>query len=122
MAIITIEGMIFRAAIGVYPAERVLGNEIEVSVKLAVLPDKEPVADLLSRTIDYEQVYALVREVIAEPMHLLETAVKKISDSIVQHYPSVNMVKVRVSKLNPPLKGRVKKVWVEDTWLRGAKK
>lgn len=113
--------MIFRAAIGVYPAERVLGNEIEVSVKLAVLPDKEPVADLLSRTIDYEQVYALVREVIAEPMHLLETAVKKISDSIVQHYPSVNMVKVRVSKLNPPLKGRVKKVWVEDTWLRGAK-
>ncbi|MEO6168489.1 MAG: dihydroneopterin aldolase [Chitinophagales bacterium] len=122
MAVISIEGMIFRAHIGYYDAEKLLGNEIEVSVKLEVATQKAESTDKLEETIDYEDVYDLVREAVAEPMNLLETAVKKITNKIAGEYPSIKRLQVRIAKLNPPMKGRVKKVWVEDFWRRDLKK
>lgn len=121
MAVIAIEGMKFRAFIGNYSAERELGNEIEVSVKLELIATAAALTDRLDKTVDYEEVYELVKEVISEPMHLLETSVKKITDKISGQYPSVKKIKVRVAKLNPPIRGIVKKVWAEDVWIRDSK-
>lgn len=122
MAVIAIEGMKFHARIGYYKAEHLLGNEIEVSVKLAVNYPIEKTQDDLSRTIDYEEVYNLIRETVFVPMHLLETAVQNIITNLSTAYPAVYKMKVRVAKLNPPLQGKVDRVWVEDYWMRSNEK
>ncbi|MBK9730165.1 MAG: dihydroneopterin aldolase [Chitinophagaceae bacterium] len=122
MAVIAFEGMKFHAHVGYYEAEQLLGNEIEVSIKMAVNFTGGSTGDELTRTVDYEEVYETVRKVMLEPMHLLETAVQKIISGISNIYPSVYSLKVRVAKLNPPLHGRVKKVWVEDNWVRNIHK
>ena len=122
MPVIAIEGMVFHAPVGVYPAEKLLGNDLEVSVKLALQASGTAQEDDLSCTVDYEAIYELVRKIIAEPANLLETAVSGIIAAIFLEYPTVSKVKVRVAKLHPPLNGTVKKVWVEETRTRNSKK
>ncbi len=120
MPVIAIEGMIFRAPIGVYEAEKILGSELEVSVKIALKESKKPATDNLGYTVDYENVYELISKTIAQPVNLLETAVSRIISAILLEYPEVARVKIRVAKLHPPLNGIVKKVWVEESRYRDA--
>jgi dihydroneopterin aldolase len=122
MPVIAIEGMVFHAPVGVYPAEKLLGNDLEVSVKLALQESVTAHEDDLAYTVDYEAIYALVRKIIAEPVNLLETAVSRIITAIFLEYPAVSKIKVRVAKLRPPLNGTVNKVWVEETQSRNLKK
>ena len=118
MAVIAVEGMKFKAFIGYYPAEHVIGSDIEVSVKVAVDTTVAGASDDISKTINYEGIYWLVNGVMQYKMNLLETAVKKIIDAIAAEYISVKKIRVRVAKLHPPIHGSVKKVWVEDGWER----
>jgi dihydroneopterin aldolase len=122
MPVIAIEGMVFHAPVGVYPSEKLLGNDLEVSVKIALQESVTAHEDDLAYTVDYEAIYALVRKIIAEPVNLLETAVSRIITAIFLEYPAVSKIKVRVAKLRPPLNGTVKKVWVEETQSRNLKK
>lgn len=112
------EGMKFNAHIGCYPGEQVLGNEIAVSVEVTVSSLQVESMDDIHSTINYEDLYVLVSDVLKERMNLLETAVKKIMDQISIQFPSVEKIKVRVAKPNPPIHGIVNKVWVEDEWVR----
>lgn len=122
MAVIVIERMKFHAPIGYYPEEQLLGNEIEVTISLAIDELAGEINDELARTINYETVYDLIRESLSQPVHLLETVVTNIMLSIAEKYPTVKKIKLRVAKLNPPFGGSVKKVWVEDSWVRIIKK
>jgi dihydroneopterin aldolase len=122
MPVIAIEGMVFHAPVGVYPSEKLLGNDLEVSVKIALQESVTAHEDDLAYTVDYEAIYALVRKIIAEPVNLLETAVSRIITAIFLEYPAVSKIKVRVAKLRPPLNGTVNKVWVEETQSRNLKK
>ncbi len=56
MPVIAIEGMVFHAAVGVYPAEKLLGNDLEVSVKLALQESGTAHEDDLAYTVDYEAI------------------------------------------------------------------
>lgn len=118
MAVIAVEGMRFKAFIGCYPAEHVIGSDIEVSVKVALDVTLAGSSDDITKTINYEGIYWLVNGVMQGKMNLLETAVKKIIDAISAEYTSVKKIRVRVAKLHPPIHGSVKKVWVEDGWER----
>lgn len=82
MPVIAIEGMVFHAPVGVYPSEKLLGNDLEVSVKIALQESVTAHEDDLAYTVDYEAIYALVRKIIAEPVNLLETAVSRIITAI----------------------------------------
>jgi dihydroneopterin aldolase len=120
MPTICLEGMKFISPIGYYDEEQLLLNEMEVSLELELImsPDIAEPADEINRTVNYEEVYTIIKTIMAAPVKLLETAVKKIMTKITDLYPSVKRIKVRVSKINPPLSGRVDKVWVEDEWIR----
>lgn len=118
MPVIAIDSMKFHAFVGYYPGEQKLGCEVEASVKLVLSSIVASHTDKIVDTIDYEDVYSIIREVFRERMNLLETAVKKIIDQIVHSYPTMESITVRIAKLNPPVRGRVEKVWVEEEWVR----
>ena len=118
MPVICIEGMRFTASIGCYPEEKLLGNEIEVSLKVLTVRKPGHVSDDLSQTLNYEQIYTDVKDVVSEPMNLLETAALRIIDAIASNHAEAMRIKVSIAKHHPPIPGRVRKVWVEETGIR----
>ena len=63
MARITLEGMQFKSHIGVYDYEQLYGNNFEV--ELQVISDFiDSHDDEIGRTVDYDHLYRIVREVM----------------------------------------------------------
>ncbi len=116
MRTIGLEGMRFHALIGFHPEEKILGNEIEVSIYVTVIANEAE--DTLEKTLDYVSVYEKVKMILSEPMNLLESAANKIQLAIAALSDDVMKVRVRITKLHPPIAGQIEKVYVEDEWER----
>jgi len=117
MHTIGLEGLYFFARVGFYPEERILGNEIEVNVNLTIDTSLQNITSL-RETVDYERVYESVKKVMQEEISLLETACFRIQHAIAGLSGDILKIKVRVSKIHPPLSGRAKQVYIEDEWVR----
>ncbi len=113
MGMIAIEGMQFYAHHGFSKEERVIGGQFMVDVFLKTNFSGAAREDDITKTIDYEQVFKLVKTEMEKPAKLIERVAKVIIDKVPGTFPEVFYVKVRVSKINPPLKGTVNRVYVE---------
>jgi dihydroneopterin aldolase len=81
---------------------------IDLSVKANLTPSAK--SDQLSDTVDYVHLNRIVREEMAIRTKLLETVADLILDRILLEIPLVEKVKIKVSKLNPPIGGNVEMV------------
>mgnify|MGYP001491959826 CR=1 FL=1 len=110
---VALEGLEFHAFHGVYPHERESGNWFEVDI--AVETDFSAVAfqDDLSGTVNYETLFAIVKEEMDKPSKLLETVAGKIIDDILRELPVVQSVDIKISKVNPPIGGKCKRATVQ---------
>jgi dihydroneopterin aldolase len=117
MRTIGLEGMRFHALIGFHPEEKILGNEIEVSIYVTV-NSRALTEDELEETLDYVKMHEQVKMILEEKMNLLETACNKIQLAIAALSVDVLKVKVCVAKIHPPIAGRIEKIFVEDEWVR----
>src|SRR5882762_8520356 len=99
---VALEGLEFHAYHGVYPHERSSGNKFEVAA----------LQDDLSGTINYEDLYALVKNEMNKPSKLLETVGHAIAEKILKSFNSAINVEVKISKFNPPIGGVCKKASV----------
>lgn len=113
MGLIAVEGMRFYANHGYYKEEQVLGGQYTVDVYLRVDFAEAAKSDDLDFTVNYEQVYAIVKGEMETRSKLIEHVGKRILDSIKTDIPYLTNVKVRISKLNPPLNGDLTRVYVE---------
>lgn len=99
---ISLDGMVFRGHHGDLPAERKLGGDFRVDVKIdPVMPSR--FRDRLSETADYAVVFSRVRKVVERRRYrTLEALAKALLDSVTR-VPRVRGVRVRVAKLATPL-------------------
>jgi 7,8-dihydroneopterin aldolase/epimerase/oxygenase len=96
---ILLEGMVFHGRHGTLPAERELGQPFVVSVELRL--DLRPAgrSDDLSQTVDYGLVYQRAKEIVeGPPVNLTETVAESIAAAVVEEFPAVEAVRVRVAK------------------------
>ena len=112
MGIIAIEGMQFYAHHGYYKEEQVIGGQYTVDLYLRADLEEAAEQDDLKKTINYENLYRLVLKIMEERSKLIEHVAKRILDTVAGEYENLHYVKVRVSKLHPPLKGTVERVYV----------
>ena len=112
MAKIVIQGMAFHAYVGVYAHEQQEGNDCLVDVEMHSAAIRSENDDL-TNTIDYGQVYAAVAQVMQNRYRLIETAAADILQSLRASGLPIENLMVRVTKLNPPLNGKVERVYVE---------
>jgi dihydroneopterin aldolase len=63
--------------------------------------------------VSYLDVYQVVKREMGIPSNLLEHVARRIGEGIRNDFPSVETVRVKVSKLNPPLGGQMESVSVE---------
>ncbi len=107
-----LEGLEFHAYHGVYPHERSSGNKFEVDIKVDTEFSPSAFHDDLSGTINYEDLYALIRNVMDQPAKLLETVGHSIAEKTLESFPIAIRVEVRISKFNPPIGGVCRKATV----------
>ncbi|MDR2824702.1 MAG: dihydroneopterin aldolase [Prevotellaceae bacterium] len=112
MTKITLSNMEFYAFHGCLSHEKALGNLFLVSVTLWFNANEAQISDNLDDTINYKQVYDIVKMEIEKPSDLLENLAYRIINSLKISIIEVEKWKVEVSKLNPPLGGKCEKVSV----------
>lgn len=102
---IQISGMEFYAHHGCFEEERLVGTNFKVDVTIYCDILEAAQQDDLQQTVNYQQVYALVKEVMQEPVKLLETLAYKIICSLKLNFSSIAKLSVTVYKMNPPIGG-----------------
>lgn len=118
MALIRLEGMSFYAYHGCFDAEQVVGTRFRVDMTLSVDTSAAERSDNLDDTVNYFDVFQLVKREMAEPSHLLEHVARRVGGAVLAAYQQVQSLTVKVSKLNPPLGGDIDAVSVELEMLR----
>jgi dihydroneopterin aldolase len=113
MGLIAVEGLQFYAHHGYHKEEQVLGGKYTVDIYMKTNITEAAITDELKKTIDYEEIYQLTKSEMQIHARLIEHVCKRILDKILDQYPEVLHLKVRVSKHSPPLKGHVDRVYVE---------
>src|SRR6478736_2608437 len=109
---VVLEGLEFHAYHGVYPHERSSGNKFEVDIKVETDFQDTAFQDDLSGTINYEDLYSLVKNEMEKPSKLLETVGHAIAERILKSFNSAIDVEVKISKFNPPIGGVCRKASV----------
>ena len=109
---IFLEGLEFHAHHGLYDEERNLGNRFIIDLMVETDFNGAESHDSLKGTIDYQDLYEVVKEEMSTPSKLLEHVGGRILSKIFEKFPAVNSAEVSVSKLNPPIKGSCKQARV----------
>lgn len=109
---VSLEGLEFHAYHGVYAHERSSGNKFEVDILVDTQFADSAFHDELSGTINYEDLYAVVKAEMEKPSKLLETVGHAIAKQTLQSFKAAVSVEVKISKFNPPIGGVCKKASV----------
>ena len=110
MGKIILEGMDFFAYHGCFHEEQIIGTQFKVDLELDVDTTKAEVSDHLKDTINYMEVYSLVRHEMEQKSQLIEHVARRILDALKTAFPDIVSMQVKISKINPSLGGKVKQV------------
>ncbi len=100
-----LQGLTFFGYHGVRPEERTTGQRFQVDVEVTADVRRAGSTDDLTDTVNYAQVFRTVREIMeGEPRNLMETLAEAIAGRVLAEHPA-QAVRVRISKLGPPLRG-----------------
>ena len=105
--------MKFHAYHGCLDFEKRDGNTFLVNLIMELDNEKAEISDKLEDTLNYQEVYDVVKREMEIPSNLIEHAARRIFDALIENFPQILHLNLRLSKLNPPLGGDVKSVSVE---------
>lgn len=98
--------MRFYAFHGVMPQEHEVGGRYEVALRLTVTGAERAVLDdELEATVNYAEVYDVVREVMQTPSRLLEHVAGRTLRAVFSRFEHVEQATVSVTKVAPPIVG-----------------
>jgi len=112
MGTIEIEGMEFYAYHGHFKQEQVVGNKFLVNISIETNCTTAGVSDNLHDALDYQKVYNLIKEEMEKKSFLLEHICNRILDKLYSEFTTIGKATIKVSKINPPMGGQIKKVSV----------
>ena len=107
MATIALENIHLYGKHGCYDQEAMLGGHYELDIYVRTNISEAAKSDALEDTIDYEAVYNLCVDIFAERHNLLESLAHKMAHAIMDNFEDAKGVRVKLSKLHPPLPGKV---------------
>src|ERR1019366_2724470 len=105
MGIIKIEGMRFRSRHGCMEEEAKIGGMYIVDVLLDTDFREAAESDKLSSTIDYCEVYEIVKGEMDIRSKLIEHVAQRIVNKLKTTFTQVHYTEVSVTKLSPPING-----------------
>lgn len=110
---ISLKNMQFYGYHGAYAAEKELGQPVEVDVDLFGDFSRSSLTDDVELSINYVDVYTIVKDLVEEQeFNLIEALAEAIASQIVSSY-DLKQVRVRVRRPLAPVGGLVQSVEVE---------
>jgi dihydroneopterin aldolase len=110
MGLIHIENMEFYSFHGHFKEERIVGNRFRVDLTLETDMTIPEGSDNLKDAVNYQRVYEIVKQQMELKSHLLEHIAGRILDAIYTELDGIDKITVKVSKLNPPMGGKIESV------------
>ena len=95
---------------GCLPEETKIGGHYSVDLTIETDFSEAAKTDDLSKTVDYCDVFEIVKIEMSIPSKLIEHVGKRIADSLLKTIPRIDAVKVCVTKIAPPMNGDVASV------------
>lgn len=105
---IELKDMTFYAYHGAFTQERKVGNVFVVNLEITAPLSKAVESDDLNDTINYAEVYDIIKKEMNVPSNLLEHLAGRIMNSLKVSYPDIEHIVVKLSKQNPPFGGDIK--------------
>lgn len=111
MGQIQIEGMEFYAYHGHFEEERIVGNDFIIDILIDTNLTPAADSDQIEDAVNYLEVYNVIKEEMKVKSALLEHISNRIIEAIyVEFADQIEFIKIKVSKMNPPLNGKIKNV------------
>jgi dihydroneopterin aldolase len=112
MGLIQIENMEFYSFHGHYKEERIVGNRFLVDLTIEVDMNVPQESDNLKDAVNYQRIYEIVKLQMEIKSHLLEHIASRILIAIYTDINGIKKATVKVSKMNPPMGGKIGSVSV----------
>lgn len=103
MITIHLHNLKFYSFHGLHEEERVLGNEYEVNADVQFY--EEGKIDALDQTINYTDVFEIIKKRMHIPTPLLETVIMDIGIAISEQYNFIRFINISLKKIHPPIEG-----------------
>ena len=113
MSEIILKNMEFHAFHGCMEHERNLGNTFLVTVKIDIDTSQSGISDNLEDTLNYQLIYDVIRTQMEIRSNLIEHLARRIIDSVMQQFDQIKSIKLKLTKLNPPLGAKVESVSIK---------
>jgi dihydroneopterin aldolase len=112
MGQIKIENMEFYSFHGHFKEERIVGNKFLVDLTVETDMKNPSVSDNLKDAVNYQRLYEIVKMQMEMKSHLLEHIAGRILDAIYAEMEGITKATIKVSKMNPPMGGKIGSVSV----------
>ena len=99
--------MEFFAYHGCFEAEQIVGNKFTVYAQLHYDCTKPAITDNINDALSYQTAYEVIKREMMKNSHLLENVATRMINALYETFPQVTYVKIKVSKLNPPIGGQI---------------
>ncbi|AFN73388.1 dihydroneopterin aldolase [Melioribacter roseus P3M-2] len=112
--IIRLRNAVFYAYHGALKEEQNIGGKFEADVDIYTDFSEAAAKDDLKLTINYDEVYKYINSLVHQKkLYLIETLATIIADGLLEKYPSIKKIAVRVRKHHVPVGGVIDYVEAE---------
>ena len=89
-----------------------MGNKFIVDLTIETDMKIPSESDNLKDAVDYQRIYQIIKLQMEKKSHLLEHIAGRIIDAIYAEMTGIQKITVKVSKMNPPMGGKIGSVSV----------
>jgi len=107
MGLIQIENMEFYAFHGHFKEEQIVGNKFIVDLTIETDMSIPAKSDNLKDAVNYQKAYQIVKSEMGKKSYLLENIAGRILESLYSEMTGIIKAKIKVSKMNPPMGGKI---------------
>lgn len=104
MITVHLHNLQFNSFHGIHEEEKILGNEYLVDASVE-FHEETSVITSIQDTVDYVDIYNIIKEKMSVPTPLLETVVMEIGNKIHNEFPQLRSINISVRKMYPPIEG-----------------
>ena len=100
---IQLHDMRFYAYHGVMEQEHRVGGQYLVTLRVKSDLSRAVVSDSVADTVNYAALYEVVAREMAQPSQLLEHVAGRVAQRVLDDFPQVEQLSIRITKCNPPM-------------------
>ncbi len=94
----------FNSFHGIHEEEKILGNDYVIDVSVEI-HENISVITSIHETINYAEIYRIIKMRMEIPTPLLETILMEIGNEMHDRFERVKSINISIQKMHPPIEG-----------------